>query len=283
MPLTIHAGSPSWWLSPDIWVSPPGDSSTVVASPIAGQNYEVVVRVWDLYSIPWPGWNLYVCWAIPTPSGPIPLPPNSQQLSALPFGSPVNVGPNSSQLFTFNWTPGYLNGGHECLVAVAYNSLIGGPPSILNADGTDTGQGDYCIAQHNLGILPVGTQSHHIFHYPFQVFNVADEEREFVVGVRQAPLSEIAPFHAGFPGGRKFFERPGKVEATGIFASAHPDRIDLEALTPISSTVKLPPHSHRMLVLKGHLPAGNALLHVTQSFGGRVLGGLSVAVTAEEK
>lgn len=119
MPLIIHQGSPNWWLSPDIWVTPVGAPSTIVANPIAGLNYNVVVRVWNPYGIVWDGWNLYVCWVVPT-VGPIPIPPNSQQLSTPPHGSPISVPANGSAEFTFNWQPSYVNGGHECLIAVAY-------------------------------------------------------------------------------------------------------------------------------------------------------------------
>jgi hypothetical protein len=43
--LIIRHGSPQWWTSPDIWVAEPGTGgATVVASPVAGQTYEVWVR-----------------------------------------------------------------------------------------------------------------------------------------------------------------------------------------------------------------------------------------------
>jgi hypothetical protein len=45
--LVIRHGSPNWWLSPDIWVAnhPSTSSSPHVANPIAGQKYDVWVRV----------------------------------------------------------------------------------------------------------------------------------------------------------------------------------------------------------------------------------------------
>ena len=75
--LTIAPGSPDWWLSPDIWVTPLGrpTSPPGTANPIAGEAYNVSVRVHDNYPDPVPGgsWDLFVCWAIPT-TGPIPVP-----------------------------------------------------------------------------------------------------------------------------------------------------------------------------------------------------------------
>lgn len=279
MGLIIHQGSP-WWLSPDIWVTEAGNPSVIVANPIAGHNYNVVVRVWNPYNATWPGWSLYVCWAIPTPT-PIPRPPTSQELSTPPFGSPISVAPLSNQTFTFNWTPSFQNGGHECLIAVAYGQDIGGPPSTLNGDGSDTAQGELSIAQHNLGVLPAGMMRP--FHYPFRIYNVGGEEREFVVSARQAPLSEIAPFHRGLPGGQKLLEQPGKVEELSISGAAHPDHYETETGAGIASRMTLPPHSGRLLSLSGKLQKGNALVHVTQSFRGRVIGGLSVLVMAETK
>jgi len=275
MGLIINPGSPNWWLSPDIWVTAAGDPSTIVAAPIAGQNYDVVVQVNNPYDQAWPGWNLYACWVVPT-AGAIAIPPDSKQLSTPPFGSPINVPALSSANFTFNWTPSFVNGGHECLIAVAYDQNIGFVGS-LNGDSTT---GDYSCAQHNLGVLPVGTNMSR-FHYPFQVFNVADEERELLVEVRQAPLAEIERFHRGFPAGLKLLERPGKVEDVGIFD--HADRVDSKAATPIPSCVRIAPHSGKMFAVSGKLEKGNALLHVTQSFRGRVVGGLSVLVMAGEK
>jgi hypothetical protein len=35
-----------------------------------------------------------------------------------------------------------------------------------------------------------------LFHYPFQVYNSTDGEREFSAAARQAPLQEIAEFLA---------------------------------------------------------------------------------------
>ena len=71
--LVINPGSPDWWLSPDIWVTPSGQPSTaVVANPIAGDSYDVWVRVWNKTTAPVVNtWNLFVCWAVPT-VGPIP-------------------------------------------------------------------------------------------------------------------------------------------------------------------------------------------------------------------
>jgi hypothetical protein len=48
--LSIDHGSPKWWLSPDIWVTPVGGPTTPpgVEDPTAGHTYNVSVRAHDL-------------------------------------------------------------------------------------------------------------------------------------------------------------------------------------------------------------------------------------------
>jgi hypothetical protein len=286
-PLIINQGSPNWWLSPDIWVALPGAPSTPVANPIAGTTYEVYIRVYNNYPLAVTDWNLFVCWAIPT-VGPIPLPPAAQLLNGAPFGSPINVPagyPGFFQIFktSTNWTPSFENGGHECLVAETYFQDVGFPSTGLNGDAPPTG--DYSIAQHNLGVLNMGLGSPRRpprFHYAFQAANGSDKEQGFVIEARLGPLSDIAAFLPCEAHWRKVLERPGKVEHLGIVASAEPHPAELENST-FRSEVKIAPRSCHPHTLTGSLKSGNALIHVTQRVGDRVVGGLSVLVTADRE
>lgn len=288
--LIIRHGSPNWWTSHDIWVAnPPSTStSTPVANPVAGKTYDVWVRVKNSTGAPISGpppalpWLLNVVWAIPS-AGSIPL-------SSLPSGDVLNetaildaipAGASVPIKCMNQWTPVYENGGHECLVAWTYASDIAYPfePSLEG----DAGPGDnWSIAQHNLGVLPVGSSKHHLIKYAFQVCNGADEERSFVVQARQAPLREIEAFLPGVPGGRAVLDKPGKVERLGIVASADPCAAELER-APAELTVKIARRSCRRFTLGGLLLEGNALINVTQSRDQRVVGGLSVLAMAEEK
>lgn len=287
--LTISAGSPNWWLSPDIWVTPVGSPTTPpgTAHPIEGQAYNVSVRIHDNYPEPVPnGWGLFVCWMIPT-TGTFATPTGAQVLNNAPIT--VNVPAMSSIVVQTakTWTPSFENGGHECLIAAAYGTAFGeGLPSSLNADPSarDTNQGYLSIAQHNLGVLSLGSGIGGMgIRYPFQVCNGSDEEREFVVAARQAPLSEIRHFLPGLPGGRSALDKPGKVERLGLVASAKPERRELEDAPAVLSRVRIAPRSCRQFTLGGSLEKGNALINVTQSHGERVVGGLSVLVMAEAK
>jgi hypothetical protein len=122
-----------------------------------------------------------------------------------------------------------------------------------------------------------------MMQYPFQVCNGADDEREFVVAAWQAPLKQIANFLPSMPGGRTVLERPGKVNHLGVVASAKVDPAELEKAPASLARVKVPRRGVRPFTLGVILEKGNALIHVTQSLDGRVVGGLSVLAMAEEK
>jgi hypothetical protein len=259
-----------------------------VASPIAGITYDVNVRVYNNYSPPVTNWNLFVCWAIPT-AGSIPFPPPAQFLNGSPFGSPISVSagyPGFFEVFktTANWTPSYENGGHECLVAVTYDQLIGFPfiEPMFGLPGDAGPTADYSIAQRNLGVLNLGggagPKLPPRIHYPFQVSNGAGEEQGFVIEARLGLLSEIAAFLPEAQR-RKVLGKPGKVEHLGIVASA---KAELENSASTRSEVKIAPRTCHPFTLTGKLESGHALIHVTQSVGDRVVGGLSVLVIAEE-
>ena len=51
-PLIINHGSPDWWLSPDIWVTPHGAPPTSPGvTPEAGKTYDVQVRFYNNYPL----------------------------------------------------------------------------------------------------------------------------------------------------------------------------------------------------------------------------------------
>lgn len=284
--LVIRHGSPSWWNSPDIWVAKQGSGgATVVAAPVAGQTYDVWVRVTNTssapLSVPSLPWLLQVVWAIPFGSS-IPLSTltaaNNLDSSTVPQ---LAAGASLPIKCSTPWTPVFENAGHECLVAWTFASNIPYPNEPY-LDGNAGPANNWSIAQHNLGVLAVGSGHMRRFQYSFQMCNVGGEAGSFVIGARQAALAEIEQFLPGVPGGRSILERPGKVERLGIVASADASAAELEN-APAELTVKIAPLSCRRFTLVGLLPEGNALINVTQSRDQRVLGGLSVLAMAEEQ
>jgi hypothetical protein len=299
-PLYIQQGSSSaWWLSPAIWVTPVGDPTTKVTNPVAGQDYTVWVQVENRYPVPVDsGWDLFVCWAIPTAGDITVASITAQQIlngfiaiagpQGLPITTPIPAASGATPAVVnlqaaTTWTPSYdqNHNGHECLIAIAYlEQATGLPVSILN--GHAAWQQTYSIAQHNLGVLPARRRMRHLFHYPFQICNAEPEERGFVVEATQAPLSEIAEFLPGVSGGRKLIDRPGKAEHLGILDGTHAEAAESRSPSAALSSVKVAPRSCRAFTLTGSLTEGSALIHVTQRLDERVVGGLSVLVITEE-
>jgi hypothetical protein len=176
------------------------------------------------------------------------------------------------------WTPVLKNHGHECLIAAAWTPE-GGFPS-MNLDGNSPTTEVFTIAQKNLGVVK-GTKHMRRFQYAFQACNGADETRQFVITAQQGLLSDIDAFLPGMPGGQSILQRPGQVESLGIIESAQADAAQLDAATGVLSSVVIGPHSCQPFTLVGSLYEGNALIHVTESLGEEVVGGLSVLVLAE--
>ena len=300
-PLYIQQGpSPTWWNSPAIWVTAQGDPSTgpKVISPIVGKPYTVWVEIQNFYmEADTGGWNLFVCWGIPftgtLPSVNIGQILNGAMTSAGPQGAPITVTIPGGTLTSpgivtlpaaTTWTPTLQNGGHECLVAAVYDEQdIGGLPTSILLDGDATWNQSYSVAQHNLGVVAISMMMGKIVKYPFQVWNAADDDREFTVEAWQAPLSQIAHFLPGVQGGRKVLENPGKVNRLGLLASDKAESTELEKAPARVAGVKVPRRGARPFTLGVKLDKGNALIHVTQSLNGRVVGGLSVLAMAEEK
>jgi hypothetical protein len=272
MGLIIHHGSPKWWLSPDIWVTPVGATKTSapgVAHPIATDPYDVWVQVSNPTSTAVTEldyWNLNIVWAVPT-VGPIPL------SATTPLNETgISVPAKSSKVVkaTSVWTPSFVNGGHECLVAFTWNSAVGDPFASLDGDEPAT---DYSsIAQRNLGVVELGKKRS--FQYSFQVCNSAREQLGFVVAAEQAPLSEVEWFMPSLA-----TTKPGTVQNLGLVASAQPDPSEPNAANPVNVTVG--PNSCIGLSLVGTLDAGAALIHVTQTINQQTVGGLSVVVLAD--
>jgi hypothetical protein len=119
------------------------------------------------------------------------------------------------------------------------------------------------------------------FRYAFQACNGADETRQFVITAQQGALSDIEEFLPGMPGGQSILQKPGQVEGLGIIESSQPDAAGLDAATAVLSSVTIGPRSCQPFTLVGSLQDGNALIHVTESLGEEVVGGLSVLVLAE--
>lgn len=302
LPLYIQQGTaPQWWNSPAIWVTAQGDPSTgaKVASPVVGKPYTVWVEVQNFFDEPYTGgWNLFVCWGIPF-TGTMPsvtigqilngnmssggFPQGAPIVGSIPKGTPTSPGIAVLQAAT-TWIPLLENGGHECLLAAVYDEQdIGAPATSMLLDGDATWSSTLSVAQHNFSVVQLTGGMRHFPPYHFQVWNKSDEARDFEVAAWQAPLKGIEPLLSGVKGGRAaVYDNPGKVERLGLVAGAKADAAQLEK-APGRTRVRIPPRSSHPFTLGISLSKGNALINVTQSLDGRIVGGLSVLAMAEAR
>lgn len=289
--------APNWWLSPAIWVTETTPPYSIVGSPVAGKTYNVQVQVENPYpELVSGGWSLLVFWSVPIVGGfplaystspPSPLQSenilNGQLKGGYWEGLPITQtvpGPGSVTIQAAkSWTPSFENGGHECLIAFAYLEQATGLP-LTTVQGNDPWTQVSTVGQHNLGVLAATHMRH--FSYPFRVSNALAESHAFDIAAQIAPLSSIASFLPNLPGGRSILDQAGKVEHLGLI-EGDGKSADHHGRSATLAGVHVPRGSHRTFSLVGTLPHGNALVNITQSLDGRVVGGLSVLLMGERK
>ncbi len=113
--LIIEDGQPWWWDSADIWVVPGNDPNGPPGAPIAGTTNYLWGRVHNTGNSASNGVRVDFYWA--DPSGQIAVGAATQIGSAF-----ADLPPGATQevLCLVPWIPVIVNGGHECLLAVAH-------------------------------------------------------------------------------------------------------------------------------------------------------------------
>ena len=140
---------PQWWVSPDIWVVPGSDPNGLPGSPIAGKPAYLWARVSNIGNIAANGTRVDFYWANPSAQVVVGV--------ATKIGSAfVDLNPGDTQdvLCLVPWVPVIVNGGHECVLAVAHgpgdtNPI---PDPLPNGYPFDPPSHDQ-IAQLNLSVL----------------------------------------------------------------------------------------------------------------------------------
>jgi hypothetical protein len=143
--LVIRDGNPYWYLSPDIWVVPGNDPTGPPGAPISGQPAYLWAHVANTGDTDASGVRLDFYWANPALQV---LRSNSTLVGSAIADVPAGGGQDA--LCLVPWTPVIVNGGHECLVAVANHPadpLPNPPPDDFNPPAY--GQ----VAQKNLTVL----------------------------------------------------------------------------------------------------------------------------------
>jgi hypothetical protein len=131
--LLIRDGSPEWYLSPDIWVVPGSNPNGPLGSPIAGQPAYLWAHVANTGDADASGVRVDFFWANPALQ--------VLRSTATMIGAAYAVVPPGGAqdaLCLVPWTPIVVNGGHECLVAVANHPADPLPDPSVTACGPRT-------------------------------------------------------------------------------------------------------------------------------------------------
>jgi hypothetical protein len=147
--LDIRDGTPDWWMSPDIWVVPGNDPTGQPGAPIAGQPAYVWAHVENHGSSAADGTRIDFWWADPSTQ--------ILRSTAHFIGSAnADLQPGAAQdvLCLVPWAVTMVNGGHECLIAVANHSgssIPIPPPDDFNPPAYPE------VAQRNLSVVMAQT------------------------------------------------------------------------------------------------------------------------------
>lgn len=285
--LVIDHGNP-WWLSPNVWAVPtsnPNEPSPGEVSPVVTSQYFLVANVRNTSASEVQNAEVYFWWA--DPSLGIITSANAHLVGT----SSVTVLGNSSNtsLELGVWIPSFVNNGHECLIAAVVEG--GGPPP-----GVLDGANDPTVAQHNIGVVNMSGHMEGRFSYPFQVCNPFRVQQRFTVHAEGAPLEQATPFLAALrdrtraPSHRSRLasERAsgtsgGRVGRLGFVHPPCPHPRDFDHPRPVLEDIRLEPHACTGFTLVGVVEEGDALIHVTQRLGDRIVGGLSVLVLSQKE
>lgn len=146
--LLIRDGTPDWWMSASIWVVP-NDPLGVPGSPIAGKPAYLKAMVENTGDSPANGARVDFYWANPAMQIVIGV--------ANFIGSAfidVDPGANQEVLCLVPWIPSIVNGGHECVLAVAHSPAEASPLPDPLPTGFDFAPPAHDeIAQRNLSVL----------------------------------------------------------------------------------------------------------------------------------
>lgn len=271
--LAIDDGDP-WYLSPDIWVVPGTDPNGAPGIPADGQTSYVWARVHNRGTDPVNNATVLYWWADPSTI----ITPNT----AHPIGTSnvsLGAGQVAEVLCLTAWTPSWVNGGHECLIAQVFSLEDPLPPHTPDTpfDPPD----DPHTAQKNLTLLVAPIHGMAIF--PFLVGNAREfRAHEVTVEVTRTSL-ELVEKLAPKLGLRQF---PTELKEVGEFGvQSYRCGEQLDGVGRPSAAFSLAPGARQGMALAVKLPDhrehGGALFLIEQRVRNRVIGGIGVLVLTQ--
>jgi hypothetical protein len=148
--IIIRDGSPYWWASTDIWVVPGTDPNGAPGAPVAGQPAYLWAHAANTGSGLANGTRIDFYWADPSAQVIVG--------TATPIGSAfvdLDLNPAGQDVLCLvPWMPVIVNGGHECLLAVAHGPGDSNPiPDPLPNGYVFNPPAHDQIAQRNITVL----------------------------------------------------------------------------------------------------------------------------------
>lgn len=270
--LEIDDGNPWWYLSPDIWVVPGTDPNGPPGVPAAGQASYVWARVHNRGTDPVNSATVLYWWADPSTT----ISPNTAHLIGTSYVS-LGAGQTAEVLCLTAWTPAWVNGGHECLIAQAFASQD--PLSPHTPDTPFDPPNDRHTAQRNLTLLAAPSR-HAVAVFSFLVGNArALRTEEVSIAVTRAPMERLGKLGPSL-GLRQIPAELAKVGEFGLQPYQCGDPV--EGVGSPTVTFTLAPGARRGMALAVQLPERQenhgALFLVEQRVRDQVIGGIGVLV-----
>jgi hypothetical protein len=270
--LVIRDGSPYWYLSPDIWVVPGSDPTGSPGSPIAGQPAYVWANVENNGTDDASGVVVQFWWANPS----LQVTRSNATLIGT-ANTDVPAGGSQQVLCLVPWIPVMVNGGHECLIAVAVDPADPLPNPLPDAfDPLTYPQ----VAQKNLSVLAAGSM---MLQWPLTIAGLRRTDKSVVIRAEiGGTLDELSLTRLGLRGLRP-------AANTAVEVGIHGELQSCEAKDQFGV------HELRIDVPRGTNKAAYAairatnlaqdeyqLVRFTEHDGEKVTGGLAYVVTAEK-
>ena len=274
--LWIDDGNP-WYLSPDIWVVPGDDPNGAPGVPIVGVSGYVWARVHNRGTTPVTNATVRYYWADPS----MVITPNTATLIGTSFVS-LLAGETKEVLCLSQWTPVWVNDGHECLIAQAFQASDPLPAGGQN-DPFDP-PNDRHTAQRNVNLV-MALRSNLIVQC-FAAGNTARfRTEEVTVVARRAPIETIK--NLGKTLGLK--RLPGEMDEINEFGlQPHRCGEQIERIGEPKLTLKLQPGQQIGLALAIRVkedadPETGALFLVEQFVRDKLVGGIGVLALGRDR
>jgi hypothetical protein len=268
--LEIRDGDP-WWLSPDIWAVPGDDPEGAPGVPIVDRPCFLHARVRNRGKSSVADATVRFYWANPA-LGPDR---NTATLVGTSFVS-LTPGQDADVLCLTPWSPIFVNGGHECLIAEAFEPSADPLPSVPDFNVPT----DRHVAQRNISVV-IAAQKR-LFHMSFEVHNPSRRKRRFTVRAKEGDRGQVERLLPALSPQVKLPKGWGRVTRAGFLRTPCPDEGQIDGAPQQIDGLDASPGQRQGVTLAGRLEGGAALLHVLQEIDGKTVGGLSVLVLAKE-